>query len=178
MENSRFGTLPRFWRVWGTWYHFDDDIGKINGFPSSSESLILRNTMHTGSVRGLDFNPIQTNLLASGGVSGEVASTSRTSRHRQLIVIFRYIFGTSKTPVNRILQRLAPAVQSSTRSRLWPGISKSNMYLPAQAAQGTPLSGICEGNARWWLWLTEEERVRLRGRAGAGVVWQLVADGG
>lgn len=36
------------------------------------ESLILRNTTHTGPVRGLDFNPIQTSLLASGGVSGEV----------------------------------------------------------------------------------------------------------
>ncbi|KAF5344633.1 hypothetical protein D9756_011231 [Leucocoprinus leucothites] len=37
-----------------------------------SDSLILRNTTHTGPVRGLDFNPIQANLLASGGVSGEV----------------------------------------------------------------------------------------------------------
>ena len=36
------------------------------------DSLILRNTTHTGPVRGLDFNPIQTSLLASGGVSGEV----------------------------------------------------------------------------------------------------------
>ncbi|GLB39367.1 putative steroid receptor RNA activator (SRA1) [Lyophyllum shimeji] len=39
---------------------------------AGSESLILRNTTHTGPVRGLDFNPIQTTLLASGGVSGEV----------------------------------------------------------------------------------------------------------
>ncbi|KAG6892726.1 protein transport protein S31, partial [Termitomyces sp. T159_Od127] len=38
----------------------------------ASESLILRNTTHAGPVRGLDFNPIQTSLLASGGVSGEV----------------------------------------------------------------------------------------------------------
>ncbi|KAJ3561102.1 hypothetical protein NP233_g10405 [Leucocoprinus birnbaumii] len=37
-----------------------------------SDSLILRNTTHTGPVRGLDFNPIQSSLLASGGVSGEV----------------------------------------------------------------------------------------------------------
>jgi protein transport protein SEC31 len=37
-----------------------------------SESLILRNTSHTGPVRGLDFNPIQTNLLASGAINGEV----------------------------------------------------------------------------------------------------------
>jgi protein transport protein SEC31 len=41
-------------------------------FFSTSQSLILRNTTHTGPVRGLDFNPIQTNLLASGGINGEV----------------------------------------------------------------------------------------------------------
>ena len=41
-------------------------------FCSTSQSLILRNTTHTGPVRGLDFNPIQTNLLASGGINGEV----------------------------------------------------------------------------------------------------------
>ena len=39
---------------------------------STPQSLILRNTTHTGPVRGLDFNPIQTNLLASGGINGEV----------------------------------------------------------------------------------------------------------
>jgi len=39
---------------------------------SASEALILRNTNHTGPVRGLDFNPIQTNLLSSGAVNGEV----------------------------------------------------------------------------------------------------------
>jgi len=39
---------------------------------SVSESLILRNTSHTGPVRGLDFNPTQTNLLSSGAVNGEV----------------------------------------------------------------------------------------------------------
>ena len=41
-------------------------------FHSTSQSLIFRNTTHTGPVRGLDFNPIQTNLLASGGINGEV----------------------------------------------------------------------------------------------------------
>ncbi|GJE96308.1 WD40 repeat domain-containing protein [Phanerochaete sordida] len=37
-----------------------------------SESLVLRNKAHTGPVRGLDFNPIQTNLFASGAVNGEI----------------------------------------------------------------------------------------------------------
>jgi protein transport protein SEC31 len=39
---------------------------------SSEDSLIQRSTPHKGPVRGLDFNPIQTNLLASGAVAGEV----------------------------------------------------------------------------------------------------------
>ncbi|KAG6820187.1 hypothetical protein H0H93_004180 [Arthromyces matolae] len=48
------------------------DPSKILAGAGTSESLILRNTTHTGPVRGLDFNPIQTSLLASGGVGGEV----------------------------------------------------------------------------------------------------------
>ncbi|KAF9460284.1 hypothetical protein BDZ94DRAFT_1223438 [Collybia nuda] len=48
------------------------DPAKILAGADASESLILRNTTHTGPVRGLDFNPIQTSLLASGGVNGEV----------------------------------------------------------------------------------------------------------
>ncbi|RDB18645.1 Protein transport protein SEC31 [Hypsizygus marmoreus] len=48
------------------------DPAKILAGAGASESLILRNTTHTGPVRGLDFNPIQTSLLASGGVAGEV----------------------------------------------------------------------------------------------------------
>ncbi|TFK96771.1 hypothetical protein BDV98DRAFT_608060 [Pterulicium gracile] len=38
----------------------------------SDDALILRNNTHTGPIRGLDFNPIQTNLLSSGAVNGEV----------------------------------------------------------------------------------------------------------
>ncbi|KAF8130393.1 hypothetical protein EV363DRAFT_1432273, partial [Boletus edulis] len=48
------------------------DPAKIIAHADLSESLILRNTIHTGPVRGLDFNPIQTSLLSSGAVSGEV----------------------------------------------------------------------------------------------------------
>ncbi|KAF8970326.1 hypothetical protein BDZ97DRAFT_1902055 [Flammula alnicola] len=44
----------------------------LAGLRTASESLILRNTTHSGPVRGLDFNPLQTSLLASGGVGGEV----------------------------------------------------------------------------------------------------------
>ncbi|KAG1730307.1 hypothetical protein EDB19DRAFT_1740751 [Suillus lakei] len=48
------------------------DPAKIIVNSDVSESLILRNTTHTGPVRGLDFNPIQTNLLSSGAINGEV----------------------------------------------------------------------------------------------------------
>lgn len=43
-----------------------------NASDSPTESLILRNATHTGPVRGLDFNPIQTNLFSSGAVNGEI----------------------------------------------------------------------------------------------------------
>ncbi|KAJ7633702.1 hypothetical protein B0H17DRAFT_995366 [Mycena rosella] len=39
---------------------------------TADDALIMRNDTHTGPIRGLDFNPIQTNLIASGAVSGEV----------------------------------------------------------------------------------------------------------
>lgn len=48
------------------------DPVKILEGAGSTNSLILRNTIHTGPVRGLDFNPIQTNLLSSGAVEGEI----------------------------------------------------------------------------------------------------------
>ncbi|KAI0341419.1 hypothetical protein BDW22DRAFT_1397023 [Trametopsis cervina] len=48
------------------------DPSKILIHADTSESLILRNKSHTGPVRGLDFNPIQTNLFASGAVNGEI----------------------------------------------------------------------------------------------------------
>ncbi|KAL0571826.1 protein transport protein S31 [Marasmius crinis-equi] len=48
------------------------DPSKILAGEGATESLILRNTQHAGPVRGLDFNPIQANLLSSGGVGGEV----------------------------------------------------------------------------------------------------------
>ncbi|KAH9849003.1 hypothetical protein C2E23DRAFT_841396 [Lenzites betulinus] len=48
------------------------DPAKIVANADPSESLILRNKAHTGPVRGLDFNPIQTNLFSSGAVNGEI----------------------------------------------------------------------------------------------------------
>ncbi|KZT18925.1 hypothetical protein NEOLEDRAFT_1183832 [Neolentinus lepideus HHB14362 ss-1] len=57
MENGELG-------IW--------DPAKILEYASADESLILRNSTHTGPVRGLDFNPIQTSLFSSGGVNGEI----------------------------------------------------------------------------------------------------------
>ncbi|KAF9255953.1 WD40 repeat-like protein [Marasmius fiardii PR-910] len=48
------------------------DPSKILAAAGSTESLILKNTQHNGPVRALDFNPIQTSLLSTGGVGGEI----------------------------------------------------------------------------------------------------------
>ncbi|KAI0297383.1 hypothetical protein BC826DRAFT_1103471 [Russula brevipes] len=48
------------------------DPSKIVAHADPSEALILKNNTHAGSIRGLDFNPIQATLFASGGVNGEV----------------------------------------------------------------------------------------------------------
>ncbi|EJD54689.1 hypothetical protein AURDEDRAFT_110220 [Auricularia subglabra TFB-10046 SS5] len=48
------------------------DPSKIVESAEPTESLIYRNNTHTGPVRGLDFNSLQSNLLATGAVSGEV----------------------------------------------------------------------------------------------------------
>ncbi|KAK9695277.1 protein transport protein S31, partial [Basidiobolus ranarum] len=39
---------------------------------SSEDALIMSNTNHTGSIRGLEFNPFQHNLLASAAGNGEI----------------------------------------------------------------------------------------------------------
>ncbi|THH20311.1 hypothetical protein EW146_g1016 [Bondarzewia mesenterica] len=59
MENGELG-------IW--------DPEKIVAHVPSSESLILKNSTHTGPIRGLDFNPIQTSLFSSGGTNGEARS--------------------------------------------------------------------------------------------------------
>lgn len=39
---------------------------------SASDAQVLKNSIHTGPVRGLDFNANQQNLLATGAVNGEI----------------------------------------------------------------------------------------------------------
>ncbi|KZV82092.1 WD40 repeat-like protein [Exidia glandulosa HHB12029] len=48
------------------------DPEKIVVSAEPSEALIYSNNTHTGPVRGLDFNNLQNNLLATGAVNGEV----------------------------------------------------------------------------------------------------------
>ncbi|CAO1624180.1 unnamed protein product [Parajaminaea phylloscopi] len=46
------------------------DADKI--IKGASDAQILKNSIHTGPVRGLDFNANQSNLLATGAVNGEI----------------------------------------------------------------------------------------------------------
>lgn len=48
------------------------DVDKILAGSSSEEALVFNNTTHTGPVRGLDFNPIQKTLFASGATNAEL----------------------------------------------------------------------------------------------------------
>ncbi|TFK49239.1 hypothetical protein OE88DRAFT_1662672 [Heliocybe sulcata] len=57
MENGELG-------IW--------DPAKILENAPAEDALIMRNSTHTGPIRGLDFNPIQTSLFSSGGVNGEI----------------------------------------------------------------------------------------------------------
>ena len=52
---------------------------------SAQESLLFKNEQHTGPVRGLDFNPIQGNLFASGAVNAEVRVTFLCHRQDYLL---------------------------------------------------------------------------------------------
>lgn len=48
------------------------DVGMMLNPSTTSQSQVLRNTMHKGSVRGLSFNQPQPNLIATGSVNAEI----------------------------------------------------------------------------------------------------------
>lgn len=48
------------------------DADKVLAAAAESDAQVIKNTTHTGPVRGLDFNPLQPNLLSSGAVAGEI----------------------------------------------------------------------------------------------------------
>jgi hypothetical protein len=56
-----------------SWLARGTSIVKGKTDESADESRIYTSHKHTGPVRGLDFNPIQKNLLASGAVNAEVS---------------------------------------------------------------------------------------------------------
>lgn len=121
--------------------------GETNLSSSPAESLILRNSTHTGPIRGLDFSPIQTSLLSSGGINGEVSINRAKSyishtRHRST-------FGTLKTPANHTHLPQAPEAPSSMRLHPLHGISKSSTSWLAPAAPDILSSGICGVRGRW-----------------------------
>ncbi|GJJ10681.1 hypothetical protein Clacol_004908 [Clathrus columnatus] len=47
-------------------------VWNVEQILSGADASIFRNSTHAGPVRGLDFNPIQKNLLASGATNGEI----------------------------------------------------------------------------------------------------------
>ena len=68
LEKYMSMTQRKSWPARGT------SIVKGKTDESADESRIYTSHKHTGPVRGLDFNPIQKNLLASGAVNAEVSS--------------------------------------------------------------------------------------------------------
>lgn len=48
------------------------DAEKVLKGAAEADAQVIKNTTHTGPVRGLDFNPLQPNLLSSGAVNGEI----------------------------------------------------------------------------------------------------------
>ena len=117
---------------------------------SPAESLILRNSTHTGPIRGLDFSPIQTSLLSSGGINGEV-STDHT--HKALSdTINRSTSGISKTPANHTPRLQALVAPNLTKSHLLRGTNKSNTSWLALAARDTLSFGTCEVRERSSHW--------------------------
>ncbi|KAF8520885.1 hypothetical protein BU17DRAFT_46119 [Hysterangium stoloniferum] len=48
------------------------DPYKILQKAEDTESLVMQKSVHSGPVRGLDFNPMQTNLLSTGATNGEI----------------------------------------------------------------------------------------------------------
>ena len=136
---------------------------------SATDALILRNTTHQGTVRGLDFNPIQTNLLSSGAVNGEVR-TFAAYDHINLEEAdesSRFIFGTLRIPASLTLP--ARDHPNWTRSHPWLGIDRFSMFLRQRALQATLLSGIFETSVKLLLWLTVEQLKECLWAVGKGL---------
>jgi hypothetical protein len=71
--------LKRSWLARGTFLYMS------GANESADESRIYTSHKHTGPVRGLDFNPIQKNLLASGAVNAEVSSVVHSAPTRLIL---------------------------------------------------------------------------------------------
>lgn len=77
MVNWLFGIHPKYLIMRGECL-YTVYLTSLTQMASPAQSLLLRNSTHTGPIRGLDFSPIQTNLLSSGGINGEVSISITT----------------------------------------------------------------------------------------------------
>jgi len=132
---------------------------------SASEFLLLRKTIHTGPVRGLDFNPLQTNLLSSGATNGEVSS--RRLCNWSMLTPFRFISGISRTPASHT--PLVLAARSSTRRLPSRG---TTTYLISSRRQVALVTLLCGTYA------PKREMVALAYSGGAGTGGGSLQGGG
>ena len=102
---------------------------------------MLRNKTHTGPVRGLDFNPIQSHLFASGAVNGEVRPIPAAYIHEAESHPSRFTSGILRIQPSPIL--LETVVQNLTKLPQSPGIITCNMFSLPQVAPDILLCGIC-----------------------------------
>ena len=143
--------------------------------PRSTESLMLRNKTHTGPVRGLDFNPIQSHLFASGAVNGEVRRCPPPTlciREAESSPS-RFTSGISETLPSPILPETA--VRNSMKLPRSPGTITYNTFSPLRAVPDTPSCGICVASERSPVLCMEGGAERLAElRASLLVDWLLV----
>ena len=140
---------------------------------SASEFLLLRKTIHTGPVRGLDFNPLQTNLLSSGATNGEVSS--RRLCNWSMLTPFRFISGISRTPASHT--PLVLAARSSTRRLPSRGTTTYLISSRRQVALVTLLCGTYAPNAKWLRSRTVVGRALVVAHFREVVPWPLAAEG-
>ncbi len=72
---------------------------------SAADASILKNKAHDGPVRGVDFNPIAKNLLASGATNGQVNHTKRLQNMRANVHRSEDLYLGSERPHNPLLPR-------------------------------------------------------------------------
>ncbi len=104
------------------------DAQKVIAGASEADAQLIKNTTHTGPVRGLDFNPLQPNLLSSGAVAGEIFIWDLNS------------------PAKPYSPALAP--RNSTKSPRSPGTARCPTFSQPPPAPDTPSYGTSRESAK------------------------------